>query len=397
LTLTEKGKVVLAYSGGLDSTLLVFLLKEHYGFKEVIPVLLDVGQGDEEIKLALERAEKLGLETHFIDAKKEFAEEYVYRCIKANGSYEGYPVGTSMSRILIALKTAEVARNLGVKVVAHGCTGKGNDQFRMEAAFKYAAPELEVVAPVRELNLSRDQEEEMLKSRGIEPKRARGKIGGDVNMWSHSIGSGQFVDLHTPSPEEEYYWVKPLREISEEPREVSIEFRGGVPVNVDGITDPIEIISYLNMVGGRHGIGKIDILEDGVIGFKSREIYEAPAATLLLQAHADLEHLTLTKEQLRVKREVDRLWADLVYHGLWLHPLKRDLDALIDSTQRWVNGRITLRLLKGHFEIVKRESESSLFAPEIRGLMAKGFDQRDATGAVRIFTLPFQFYSRKGR
>ncbi|MHC1564660.1 MAG: argininosuccinate synthase [Candidatus Hecatellaceae archaeon] len=390
-------KVVLAYSGGLDSTLLIILLREHYGFKEVIPVIVDVGQGEEEIKLAMERAEKLGVDVRFIDAKHEFAEEYIWRCIKANGSYEGYPIGTSMTRVLIALKTAEVAKEVGASSVAHGCTGKGNDQFRMEAAFKYVAPELEIIAPVRELNLDRNQEEEMLKNKGIEPKRAKGKIGGDVNMWSHSIGSGQFTDLHTPCPDEEYYWVKPVYEIPEKPREVEITYRKGVPINVDGITDPVEIIFYLNEVGGTYGIGKIDILEDGVIGFKSRELYEAPAATILLQTHADLEHLTITKEQIRFKRGVDRLWADLVYHGLWLHPLRKDLDAFIDSTQKWVSGKITIRLRKGYFEIVKRESEFSLFAPEIRGLRAKGFDQRDATGALRIFTLPFQLYSKKGR
>lgn len=391
------GRVVLAYSGGLDSTLLIILLREHYGFREVIPVLVDVGQGEEEIRLAMERAEKLGVDVRFFDAKREFVENYIHRCIKANGSYEGYPVGTSMTRILIALKVAEVAREVEASAIAHGCTGKGNDQFRMEAAFKYVAPELEIIAPVRELNLSRTQEEEMLRSRGIEPVRARGKIGGDVNMWSHSIGSGQFEDLYTPCPEEEYYWVKPLREVPDEPREVTITYRRGVPVKIDHVTDPVEMIFYLNKVGGAYGIGKIDILEDGIIGFKSRELYEAPAATILLETHADLEHLTLTKEQLRFKREVDRLWADIVYHGLWLHPLRKDLDAFIDSTQQWVNGTITVKLQKGSFEIVSRESENSLFAPEIRGLRAKGFDQHDATGAVRIFTLPFQLYSKKGR
>ena len=393
----SRDKVALAYSGGLDSTLLVILLREHYKFKEVIPVLVDVGQGEEEIKLAMERAEKLGVDVRFIDAKREFIEEYVHRCIKANGSYQGYPIGTSMTRVLIALKTAEVAKKEGATAVAHGCTGKGNDQFRMEVAFKYVAPELEVIAPVRELNLSRTQEEEMLKSRGIEVKRARGKIGGDVNIWSHSIGSGQFTDLYTQCPDEEYYWVKPLSEVPDQPREVIITFKDGVPVEVDGVRDPVEIISYLNKVGGEYGIGKIDFIEDGIIGFKSREIYEAPAATILLQTHADLEHLTLTKEQLRLKAEIDKLWADMVYHGMWLHPLRKDLDAFIDSTQKWVSGKITIRLNKGFFEIVSRESEYSLFAPEIRGLRAKGFDQRDVTGAVKIFTLPFQLYSKKGR
>ena len=390
-------KVVLAYSGGLDSTLIAILLREHYGFKDVVAVLVDVGQGDEEIKLAKERAEKLGVDLRFIDGKEEFVKEYVHRCIKANGSYEGYPIGTSMSRVLIGLKAAEIAVKEGIDSVAHGATGKGNDQFRLEVAFKYVGPHLKVIAPVRELNLTRTQEEEMLKKYGIEIKKPKGKIGGDVNLWSHSIGSGQFEDLKTRCPDEEYYWVKPPEEIPDEPKEITIKFEKGVPVEVDGITDPVEMIIELNYIAGEYGIGKIDILEDGIIGFKSREIYEAPAATILLTTHADLEHLTLTKEQLRMKRQVDNLWADMVYHGLWLHPLRKDLDAFIDSTQKWVNGKVTVKLMKNSFQIIERESPDALFAPEIRSLKAAGFDQRDSTGAVKIFTLPFQLYSKKGR
>jgi len=390
-------KVVLAYSGGLDSTLIAILLREHYGFKDVVAVLVDVGQGDEEIKLAKERAEKLGVDLRFIDAKEEFVKEYVHRCIKANGSYEGYPVGTSMSRVLIGLKAAEIAVKEGIDSVAHGATGKGNDQFRLEVAFKYVGPHLKVIAPVRELNLTRIQEEEMLKKHGIEIKKPKGKIGGDVNLWSHSIGSGQFEDLKTQCPDEEYYWVKPPNEIPDEPREITIKFEKGIPVEVDGMTDPVEMIIKLNYIAGEYGIGKIDILEDGIIGFKSREIYEAPAATILLTAHADLENLTLTKEQLRLKRQIDQLWADMVYHGLWLHPLRKDLDAFIESTQRWVNGKVTIKLMKNSFQIIERESPDALFAPEIRSLKAAGFDQRDSTGAVKVFTLPFQLYSKKGR
>lgn len=390
-------KVVLAYSGGLDSTLIAILLREHYGFKEVVGVLVDVGQGEEEVKLAKERADKLGIDLRFIDAKEEFVKEYVHRCIKANGSYEGYPIGTSMSRILIGLKAAEIAVKEGIGYVAHGATGKGNDQFRLEVAFKYVGPNLNVIAPVRELNLTRTQEEEMLKKYGIEVRRPKGKIGGDVNLWSHSIGSGQFEDLKMQCPSEEYYWVKPEDEIPDEPKEITIKFENGVPVEVDGIRDPVEIIVKLNYIAGEYGVGKIDILEDGIIGFKSREIYEAPAATVLLTAHTDLEQLTLTKEQLRLKRQIDQFWADMVYHGLWLHPLRKDLDAFIDSTQKWVNGRVTIKLMKNTFQIIERESPDTLFAPEIRGLKATGFDQRDATGAVKIFTLPFQLYSKKGR
>ena len=391
------GKVALAYSGGLDSTLISILLKEHYGFDEVVGVLVDVGQGEAEVELAKERAEKLGIDLRYIDAKEEFVKNYVHKCIKANGSYEGYPVGTSMSRILIGMKTAEIAVKEGIEAVAHGATGKGNDQFRLEVAFKYVGPGLKVIAPVRELNLTRTQEEEMLKKYGIEIKKPKGKIGGDVNLWSHSIGSGQFSDLKTQCPAEEYYWVKPPEEVPDEPRELTIKFEKGIPVEVDGITDPVKMITELNYIAGEYGVGKIDILEDGIIGFKSREIYEAPAATVLLATHADLEHLTLTKEQLRLKSQIDHLWADIVYHGMWLHPLRKDLDAFIDSTQKWVNGKITIKLQKGGFEIIERESPDALFAPEIRSLKSAGFDQKDSTGAVKIFTLPFQLYSKKGR
>jgi len=393
----EGGKVVLAYSGGLDSTLISILLRERYGFKEVVAVLVDVGQGEAEVKLALERAEKLGLDVRFVDAREEFVKDYVHRCIKADGSYQGYPLGTSMSRILIGVKAAEIARQEGAEALAHGATGKGNDQFRLEAAFRYIAPEIKVIAPVRELNLTRMQEEEMLKKYGIEIKKVKGKIGGDINLWSHSIGSGQFEDLYTQCPDEEYYWVKPLSEVPERSKEIKITFQNGIPVEVDGIRDPVKMIEYLNDVGGAYGIGKIDILEDGIIGFKSREIYEAPAATLLLAAHSDLEHLTLTKEQLRLKSQIDSIWSDIVYHGLWLHPLRKDLDAFIDSTQRWVNGTLTISLHKGSYTIIKRESDDALFAPEIRSLKTGGFNQRDSTGAVKIYTLPLQLYGRKKR
>ncbi|MEM2415199.1 MAG: argininosuccinate synthase [Thermoproteota archaeon] len=388
------GKIVSTYSGGLDSTLITILLKEKYGYDEVIPVLVDVGQGEEEIKIAYERAEKLGLKIHFIDAKHEFATEYIFRCIKANGSYEGYPVGTSMTRVLIASKAAEIAKREGAEGVAHGCTGKGNDQFRMEVAIKYVSPELKVIAPVRELNLSRLEEEELLRKYGIEPKKPKGKLGGDVNMWSHSIGSGQVEDLYSQYPED-YIWTVPPEKAPDEPKVISIQYDNGIPRNVDGIEDPVEIILYLNRIGGQHGVGRIDILEDGILGLKSRELYEAPAATILLKTHADLEQLTLTKEQLRVKRDIDRIWADMVYHGMWFHPLKKDLDAFIDSTQRYVSGRLEVKLYKGNVEIIGRESSKGLFSPELRSVKKTGFDQRDATGAVRLYALPYQLYSKR--
>lgn len=388
--------VALAYSGGLDSTLIAILLKEKYGFDKVIPVLVDVGQGEEEIDIARERAKILGIDVNFLDAKKEFVRDYIFRCIKANGSYEGYPVGTSMTRVLIASLVVRTALERKADAVAHGCTGKGNDQFRMESTFRYYAPQLQIIAPVRELNLSRGEEEDLLRRHGIDPKRRRGVLGGDVNMWSHSIGSGQVEDLASQFPED-YLWVVPLESTPDKPSEISIEFQNGVPVDVDGIGDPVEMIFHLNRIGGQNGIGTIDMMEDGIIGLKSRELYEAPAATVLLSAHADLEHLTLAKEQLRLKRIVDSTWADIVYHGLWLHPLRKDLDAFIDSTQGYVEGSLKLQFYKGVMRICERRSNSSLFAPELRSVKKGGFDQRDSTGAVKIYGVPFQLFNEKGR
>jgi argininosuccinate synthase len=216
-------------------------------------------------------------------------------------------------------------------------------------------------------------------------------------MWSHSIGSGQVEDLHSHYPGD-YLWAAAPEETPDAAREVTLTYSEGVPVDVDGVKNPVDIIVYLNKVGGEHGVGRIDILEDGIIGLKSRELYEAPAAEILLKTHADLEHLTLTKEQLRLKSETDRLWADIVYHALWFHPLRRDLDAFIDSTQRDVNGQLVVKLYKGGLTVTERESRSGLFAPELRSIKKDGlFDQRQSTGAVQVFAIPFHLYGQKKR
>jgi len=371
-------------------------LKEKYGFTDIIPVLVDVGQGESDIETAKERAEIVGIEPVFVDAKKEFATEYLSRCIKANGSYQGYPVGTSMSRILIASKVADVALKERAEAVAHGCTGKGNDQYRVEAAFRYYIPQIRIIAPVRELDLTRSSEEEMLRKKGINPEKKVGKIGGDINMWSHSIGSGQMEDLSTQI-ESDYLWTVPIEKAPEEATTISISYENGVPISLDSESDPVKMILTLNEIGGRNGVGRIDILEDGIMGLKSREIYEAPAAEIFLKTHSDLEHLTLAKEQLRLKQEIDRLWADMVYHGMWLHPLRRDLDAFIDSTQRHVNGSITVKLYKGNVQITRRECEDSLFIPEIRSIKKATFDQKEVTGAVNMYTLPYRLFRARKR
>ena len=390
--------VVSAFSGGLDSTAVAILLKEKYGYKEVVPLLLDVGQGEAEIALARERTKKLGLQLHFIDAKEEFVKDYVHKCIKANGSYNGYPVGTSMTRVLVASKQAQLAEELGADAVAHGCTGKGNDQYRMESAFRYYAPKAKIVAPVRELDLNHSMEEDVLKKHGIDPKPSwmTKILGGDVNLWSHSMGSGQVEDLETQYPDD-YLWVASPEKAPNKARRISINFKKGVPVKVDDVTGVADMILYLNKLGGENGVGRIDILEDGIVGLKSRELYEAPAASILMTAHADLELLTMTKDELRMKRDVDRIWADIVYHSMWLHPLRKDLDAFIDATQEHVSGTIDVELYKGNMTIVKRVSRDGLFLPELRSLKTGGFDQRQATGSVNLFSLQYEIFGERGR
>ncbi len=301
-----------------------------------------------------------------------------------------------MSRVLIATKVVEIAKKFEADAVAHGCTGKGNDQFRMENAFGYLAPDKKIIAPIRELDLSRPKEEEILMKQGIDPKRKKGVLGGDINMWSHSIGSGQVEDLNSQY-EEDYIWAVPTDKAPDKPTDFKLTFGEGVPIELNGIKNPVEIILHLNEIGGANGVGRIDILEDGILSLKSRELYEAPAATILLRTHADLEHLTLTKEQLRLKHEIDRLWSDMVYHASWLHPLKKDLDAFIDSTQKHVSGVINFRLYKGNINIVSRVSSDSLFVPELRSIKKGGFDQREATGAVKISSLPYKLYGSKNR
>ena len=240
----------------------------------------------------------------------------------------------------------------------------------------------------------RKQEEEILRERGISSKPRKGKLGGDINLWSRSIGSGQVEDLESQYPED-YIWTKSVEEAPNEPQVIELEFEKGVPVRVDDITDPIQVILHLNRVGGEHGVGRIDIIEDGMLGLKSRELYEAPAATILLKAHRDLECLTLDKEQLKVKRGLEQIWAYIVYHGMWFHPLRKDLDAFIDSTQQYVTGTIWVKLYKGNADIVKRSSKLSLFSPEIRSLKKTGFDQRDSIGVARILSLPYQIMSKR--
>ena len=386
-------KVALAFSGGLDSTLAITLLKEYYGAEEVLAVTVNVGLTDREIEDCRSKAELLGVPWELMEATDEFADEWIARAIRANANYEGYPVATSMTRQLIARNVAEWAVAQGCDAICEGSTGKGNDQYRMANVFAIFAPDLEVIVPVREFDFTREQEKQLCEYYNIPYKAG---IGDDLTMWCRSIGAGEVDNLQMRIPEDEYVWYQFPESAPDEPQEVTIEFEGGIPVKCDDVTGLANIIQYLNDVAGKHAIGKIDMFEDGMIGLKSREVYEAPAATVILKVHRDLEQLCLTKEQVHNKPNIERLWASQVYHGAWFHPFTEDCAAFIESSQAVVTGKYTLSLYKGNIDIIGRESDSGLFDPEIRSLATTSFQQPDSGPATKIHALQYKILSKRG-
>lgn len=384
-----KVKVALAYSGGLDTSVVVRLLQEKYK-ADVITVSVDVGQDPAELKKIAKKAKQLGAIKHVhIDARKEFIEEYVFRSIKANGLYEGYPLSTALARYPIACRLVDVAREEKVDAVAHGCTGKGNDQFRFDTTIAVKAPELKIIAPVRELNLDRKWEIEYAKEKGIPiPVDIDKPFSIDENLWGRSIEGGILEDPARAPLEEIYAWTRPPEKAPAKPRVVEIEFKEGVPVGLDGKRmDGPALVTKLNKIAGTYGVGRIELIEDRILGLKARENYEAPAATVLIQAHRALEQLVLTKQELAFKQTVDMTWADLVYSGLWFDPLREDLDAFIDLTQRRVSGKVKVELNRGSSRVVARSSPHSLYDEKLVSFEEFGFDQREAVGVIKFHGL----------
>jgi len=391
--LAKVKKVAVAYSGGLDSALCLKLLFDRYGAEEVLPVTINVGLDQQELDECRSKAELLGVKWTMQEAEDEFANEFITKAIQANASYEGYPMGTSMTRQLIARRVALFALENGCDAICEGSTGKGNDQFRMHNVFSIFAPDLTVVLPVRDFNFTRAEEKELSKQYGIPYREG---IGDDRNMWSRSIGSGEVDNLKMRIAKEVYLWWVPPEDAPNQPTKVSMEFKNGIPVNCNGKTSLADMIHYLNKVGGANSIGKMDMFEDGMMGLKSREAYECPAATIILKLHKDLEQLCLTKEEVLFKPIVDAKWAELTYSAAWFHPLKEDLDAFISRSQRFVNGKYEVELIKGNIDITSRESATGLFDPQIRSLATKGFDQRDAGPAVKIHGIPYKILGKRG-
>ncbi len=389
-------KVAAAFSGGLDSSLSIELLRRKYKAKEIVPITVDIGQGDEELEQSKLHARALGIEPIFIDVKEEFANQWVSMAIKANSDYEGYPVSTSMTRQLIARKVAEKAVELGCDALIEGSSGKGNDQYRMHNVFTLFAPGLEVLVPVRDFDLTRGEEELLCKAWGV-PVTETLPGGDDKTMWCRSIASGA-VDLNQELPEEIWMWLVVPEKAKDQPTTIEIEFSEGIPVSLNGKQLPLaELILQLNVIGGENGIGRIDMFEDGIMSLKSREIYEAPAAKIILALHRDLEQFCLTKEEIMFKKAIDQQWAYMMYHGEAFHPLRYELEAFINQSQKPVNGKYKVKLYKGNIEILGRSSRTGLFAPEIRSIKAGGFDQRMCRDAAHIRALPYRVLAQKGR
>ena len=386
-----KKKVVLAYSGGLDTSVMLKWIQEQYD-SDVISVILDVGQG-KILKSVEEKAWSLGVLNHYsIDAKEEFAREYVFQAIKANALYMGtYPVSSSLSRPLIAKKLVEVAEAEGAEAVAHGCTGKGNDQVRFDISIKSLNPDLQIIAPVREWNMGRDEEIIWAKEHGVPvPVTASSPYSIDQNLWGRSIESGRIEYPNEEPPAEIWEWTANIEDTPDEPEYLKIGFHEGVPVSLNGeAMGPVELIEKVKLESGRHGVGRIEHMEDRIVGLKSREVYEVPAAMTLLAAHKDLEKMVLTRHQNLFKMQIDNQWAVVVYSGIWMDPFKSDLDAYIDKSQEYVTGEVTMKLFKGNAKPVARDSMYSLYDRNLTSFdINTEYDQKDAVGFIALWGLP---------
>jgi argininosuccinate synthase len=385
---------ILAYSGGLDSSLAVELLRRKYKAEKIVPITVDVGQGKEEVQLGFERARLLDIDPILIDARDEFTEEWMAKAIMANSDYMGYPVSTSMTRQLIARKVAEKAVEIGADALVEGSTGKGNDQYRMHNVFTMFAPGRRVVAPVRDFDLLRAEEEALCKEWGV-PVMEVVSGGDDKTMWCRSIASGA-IDLNMEIPDSVWMWYVSAEKAPDESEEVEIVYEKGIPVILNGRRMPLkELVPLLNEKAGAHGLGVIDIFEEGIMNLKSRELYEAPAAAVILKTHRDLEQMCLTKEELMFKKGVEQKWAYMVYHGEWFHPLRKALDAFIAETQEMVTGTVRVKLYKGNADIIYRDSPTSLFSPEIRSIKSGGFNQPMCADAAKIRGLLYEILAKR--
>jgi argininosuccinate synthase len=382
-------KVVLAYSGGLDTSVMIKWLQEKYE-AEVVTAIVDVGQKEDFSEIE-NKAIKLGAKNHYnIDAKEEFVKDYIFPAIMANALYEGkYPLLSALSRPLISKKLVEVAEKENADFIAHGSTGKGNDQVRFETTIMSLNPKIKVLAPVREWNLSRDEELKYAKEKGIPVKFKSSPYSIDQNLWGRSIEAGVLEDPSIEPPEDAFELTVDPKKAPDSPEYIKIKFENGIPTEInDSYLDGVSLISYLNELAGKHGVGRIDHIEDRLVGIKSREVYECPAAITLIEAHKELEKLVLTKNELMFKQLVDQTWANLVYDGLWMNPLRLDLEAFVKETQKRVYGEVKVKLFKGSVTVVGRSSPYSLYDVALSTYDSQSkFDQTFAKGFIEIWSL----------
>jgi argininosuccinate synthase len=386
-----KQRVVLAYSGGLDTSVAIPWIKERYD-AEVITLTAELGQGrdTEEIR---QKALKTGAEKAIvIDGQVPFIERFVWPSLRAGTIYESqYPLATALARPLIAEYMAKVALEEGAEFVAHGCTGKGNDQVRFDVSVAALAPHLQVIAPAREWGMSRDQEIDYAEKHGVPvPNTKASPYSVDENLWGRSIEAGLLEDPWNEPPEDVYFMTKSVAEAPDVPAYLEIEFVKGTPVGINGKTlSGLDIVNHVNTLAGAHGVGRIDHLENRLVGIKSREIYEAPAGVVLHDAHRALETLTLGKEQMRFKELVAQQYSDLVYNGLWFSRHREDLDAYVDSTQEFVSGTVRVKLHKGTCSVVGRKSPHALYDYGLATYDESDvFDHQASVGFIKVFGLP---------
>ncbi len=391
-------KIVLAYSGGLDTSIIIPWLKENYA-ADVIAMVGDVGQGDD-LDAVVRKAHSTGASKVIVeDLREEFLTGYVFPALRAGAVYEHkYLLGTSLARPVLAKKQVEVALAEGATAVAHGCTGKGNDQVRFEHAYQALGPDLKVIAPWREWNLrSREDCLDYAEAHGVSVAASRGKIHSrDRNIWHLSHEGGELEDPDNAPLETTWVWTVSPQDAPDQAEPVEIGYEQGTPVSVNGARlDPVSLLEQLNEIGARNAIGRTDLVENRFVGIKSRGCYETPGGTLLLTAHRELEALCLERDVLHFKQHVALKYAELVYFGLWFTPLREALDAFVSATQTEVTGRVTLSLYKGNINVEGRHSEHSLYRTDLAAFtMSEAYDQKDAAGFIRILGLPARTRAR---
>ncbi len=394
-------KVVLAYSGGVDTSVCIPYLKNEFGVKEVITLAVDLGQGDELGPVQKKALDSGAVESLVINVQDRFVKDYAFPAIQANALYENrYPLATALARPLIAKTLVEVAEKYGADAIAHGCTGKGNDQVRFDVSIGALNPKLKILAPAREWGMSREETIAYGEKFGIaSPVKKSSPYSLDRNLLGIAIEAGPLEDPWTEPLEEVYAITKPISETPNEPEYIEIGFENGVPVSLNGeAMDGVQLIGKLNEIAGNHGVGRLDMIENRLVGIKSREIYESPAMIVLINAHRDLESLTLTADVTRYKRGIEETYSQLVYNGLWYSPLKAALDAFIQQTQERVSGVVRIKLFKGNATIVGRKSTNSLYSLDLATYGSEDvFDHKAAEGFIYVWGLPTRGWSEKIR